>query len=134
MIHEAQSHATKPTVSLSDVGKKLGAAIAATPQYRAFPEAKQCYEGDANARELLGQYQSAQRTVQLIQQLRSDGAEEARKLEDLQKNIEANQTLAAYFDAQKKLIALLRELNEFISGQLNLDFAELAKPPRGCCG
>ena len=126
---------TETTImDLGDVASKLGDAIVATAEYQAFNAAEQHYQNDSQARELLGQFQEEQRTVQLMQQLRTATAEDAQRLEDLQKNVEANETLAACFDAQEKLVALLRELNEFISGQLNMDFAELTKPQRGCCG
>jgi cell fate (sporulation/competence/biofilm development) regulator YlbF (YheA/YmcA/DUF963 family) len=126
---------TETTImDLGDVASKLGDAIVAAAEYQAFNAAEQHYQNDSQARELLGQFQEEQRTVQLMQQLRTATAEDAQRLEDLQKNVEANETLAAYFDAQEKLVALLRELNEFISGQLNMDFAELTKPQRGCCG
>ena len=134
MTHENQRETNNPTVSLSEVGKKLGVAIVATAEYQEFTEAERRYQDDGHARQLLGQYQEARQTVQLMQQLRSDATQEARRLEDLQKTLESNQTLTRYIDTQEKLIALLRELNELISERLNLDFAGLTKPKTGCCG
>jgi cell fate (sporulation/competence/biofilm development) regulator YlbF (YheA/YmcA/DUF963 family) len=134
MMHESQRQTADPSISLCEVGEKLGAAIVATAEYQAFAEADRRFRRDAQARELLGKYQEAQQTVQLMQQLRNDGTEEARRLEDLQKTLEANKTLTSYFDAQQKLVALLTELNQFISERLNVDFAGLTKPRTGCCG
>lgn len=134
MIHETQRQAAQPATSLSEVGKNLGAAIVATVEYLAFAEAEQRFRNDAQAQELLGQYQEAQQTVQLMRQLRNDGTEEARRLEVLQRTLEANKTLTSYFGTQEKLIALLRELNEFISERLTVDFAGLTKRRTGCCG
>lgn len=134
MTHETERHRTKPTISLTEVGNKLGAAIVGTAEYQAFTEAERRYRDDTQAQELFGQYQEAQQTVQLMQQLRSDATQEARSLEDLRETLQSNQTLTSYFDTQNKLIALLRELNEFISERLNLDFAGLTKPKAGCCG
>lgn len=135
MIHETQElDPTNPSMSLGRAGKELGAAIIATAEYRAFVEAKRRYEDDTQARELLGRYQESQRMAQLMRQLASDTTQEAQSLAELKQTIEANHTLMDYFDAQEKLIALLRALNEFISERLNLKFAELTKPKTGCCG
>jgi cell fate (sporulation/competence/biofilm development) regulator YlbF (YheA/YmcA/DUF963 family) len=122
------------TASLTDVAAKLGVAVVATAEYQALNAAEKRYQIDTQARELFGRFQEQQRTVQLMQQLGKATPEEMQHMEELQKNIETNETLTGYFDAQEKLVALLRELNEFISSKLNMDFAELTKPQRGCCG
>lgn len=134
MNTEITQHEPTVTMTPGEAGTKLGAAIAATAEYQAFSTAEQCYQNDPQARQLLGQYQDAQQTLQLMRQLGSDTAEEAQQLEKLGQEIEANGTLKEYFNAQEKLVALLRELNEFISERLNLDFAGLTKPKSGCCG
>ena len=125
---------TETTImNLGDVASKLGIAVVATAEYHAFNAAERRYRNDPQARELLGRFQEEQRTVQLMEQLGKAAAEDTQRLEGLKKEIDANETLAGHFDAQEKLVALLRELNEFISGQLNMDFAALTKPQRGCC-
>ncbi len=134
MTHETPGQADSRVINPTNIGKLLGATIVATTEYQAFTQAEHRYRNDTQAQELLQEYQDAQRAVQLMQHLGNDGAEETRKLEDLQKTLEANQTLMGYFDTQEKLIALLRELNESISERLNLDFAGVTKPKSGCCG
>jgi len=133
MNNEITQQEHPATISPAEVGTKLGAAIVATAEYGAFRTAERSYQNDTQARQLLGQFQDAQQTLQLMRQLGSDTTEAAQRLENLQQAIEANQTLKSYFNAQEELVTLLRELNEFISERLNLDFAGLTKPKSGCC-
>jgi cell fate (sporulation/competence/biofilm development) regulator YlbF (YheA/YmcA/DUF963 family) len=121
------------TVNLGEVASKLGVAIVATTEYQAFNTAQRRYRNDSEAQELLKQYQEAQRTTQLMQQLGNTGADHTQRLEEMENQINANRTLSAYFETQEKLVVLLRELDEFVSGKLNLEFAGLTKPQRGCC-
>lgn len=117
-----------------ELGKMLGRTITSTPEYRAFAEAERRYQEDAQARELFGQYQEAQRTVQWMRHIAGDHTQEVKKLEKLEAALDANQTITGYFDTEEKLVALLKELNEFISERLGLDFAGVTKPKSGCCG
>ncbi len=133
MNNEITRQAPRIRVSAREVSTRLGAAIVATAEYCAYSTAEQSYQNDVQARELLARYEDAQRTIQLSRQLGSDTREEAQRMEDLQRAIEANQTLKNYFSAQEELVTLLRELNEFLSERLNLDFAGLTKPRSGCC-
>ena len=130
MNQKTETQIESSTVNLGEVASKLGVAVVAAAEYQAFNTAERRYRNDPQARELLAQFQEEQWT----QQLGKAATDDTQRLEGLQKNIEANQTLATYFEAQEKLVVLLRELNEFISGKLNLDFAGLTKPQRGCCG
>ncbi len=133
MSQETQRQKVDSTVSFGEIGERLGAAIAATAEYRSFAEAHRDYRTDPQARQLLGQYQDTLRTVQLMQQLGNDTTAETRELEDLKKALDANQTLRRYFETQESLTTLLGEVNEFISERLGVDFAGLTKPRTGCC-
>lgn len=133
-MHNIEKQIESGAMSLEEVAGKLGVAVVATAEYRALNAAEKRYQNDTQARELFGRFQEQQRTVQLMQQLGKATPEDMEHLENLQKDIETNETLAGYFDAQEKLVALLRDLNEFISSRLNMDFAALSKPQRGCCG
>jgi len=134
MTTDRTQQAHPATMNLAAAGSILGAAIAATREYAEFRAVEQRYQNDTQAQELLSQYQEAQRTMQLMRQLGNATSDETQRLEELQRALEENQTLVDYFDAQEKLVALLRELNMFISERLNLDFAGLTKPKSGCCG
>ena len=133
-MHNIEKQIESGAISLEEVAGKLGVAVVATAEYRALNAAEKRYQNDIQARELYGRFREQQRTVQLMQQLGKATPEDMEHLENLQKDIETNETLAGYFDAQEKLVALLRDLNEFISSRLNMDFAALSKPQRGCCG
>ena len=134
MMHDTQRQTENTTMNFSEIGKKLGAAIVATAEYKAFSEAELRYRSNTQARELLKQYQEAQQTVQLMRHLSSDATQEEMRLDELQRSLDENQIISGYANAEKALLALLRELNVFISERLNLDFAGLTKPKTGCCG
>ncbi|VAX28984.1 hypothetical protein MNBD_IGNAVI01-3078, partial [hydrothermal vent metagenome] len=55
------------------------------------------------------------------------------KLESMEKEVKKNETLKNYFDSQESLTNLYKEINEYISGKLNFNFASLAKPASSCC-
>lgn len=133
-MHIIEKQIEPSTTELKDVASKLGTAIVETAEYQAYNAAEQCFQNDPQAQALLKQYEEAQQSLQLMWQLRSSTAEEMQRVSDLRKLVEANQTLAVYFAAQEKLIPLLRELNEFMSERLKMDFSGLTKPQRGCCG
>ena len=133
-MHTIEKQRMPGTADLKDVATKLGSAVVATAEFQAFNVAEQRYQNDTLAKDLVGRFEEQQRTVQLMQQLGKTTPQETQRLEELQKSIGTNETLSGYFDAQEKLITLLRELNESISEKLNMDFAALTKPQRGCCG
>ena len=121
-------------MNLRDIAANLGVSIVATSKYQAFHKADQQFQNDPQAQDLLRQYKESQQMLKLMRQMGSNTIEETHHMEDLQEVIDANRTLMNYSQAQEQLIALLRELNEFISARLDLDFSGLTKPQRGCCG
>ena len=133
MNHGTERSAQVETTPLTGAAKHLGQTIYHTAEYRAFAVAEERYRADRQAQDLLGQLQESQRTLQLMRQLGSASAEETTRFEELQQAVNGHQTLRSYFEAQENLIALLREINEFVSERLNLDFAGLTKPTTGCC-
>jgi cell fate (sporulation/competence/biofilm development) regulator YlbF (YheA/YmcA/DUF963 family) len=133
-MHVTEKQIEPSTTELRDVVVKLGSAIVETMEYQAYNAAERRFQNDPQAQILLKEHEDAQQSLQLMWQLKSSTEEEMQKLKNIKKLIEANQTLTEYFDAQDKLVPLLRELNEFISKRLNLDFSGLTKPQRGCCG
>ena len=133
-MHMAELQKESSTEELTNVANKLGSAIVDTMEYQTYHAAEQCFQSDPQAQELLKKHEETRQSLQLMWQLKSSTEEEMQKLRELKKLIEANQTLKEYFNAQEKLVSMLRELNEFISERLNLDFSGLTKPQRGCCG
>jgi cell fate (sporulation/competence/biofilm development) regulator YlbF (YheA/YmcA/DUF963 family) len=133
-MHNGEKQIESGTKSLKEIAAKLGRAVVATAEYQAFNVAEKRFQNDSQAQELYGKYQEAQQSLQLMWQMRASTTEEMQQLSELRKLVEANETLAVYFSAQEKLIPLLRELNEYISKRLNLDFSGLTRPQRGCCG
>ena len=55
------------------------------------------------------------------------------KTEEKKNEVMQNETLKNYFDSQESLTNLYKEINEYISGKLNFNFASLAKPASSCC-
>ncbi|MCX6122315.1 MAG: YlbF family regulator [Ignavibacteriales bacterium] len=133
-MHTTEKQKEVSTIDINNAALKLGNAIVETAEYQAYSDAEKRFQNDLQAQALLKKHEEAQQALQLMWRLKSSTEEAMQQVRQIKKLIESNQTLTAYFAAQENLVPLLRELNEFISEKLNMDFSGLSKPQRGCCG
>ena len=118
------------TDQLEELGEDLGEAIAATPEYEAFEEAKAAVEADDEVQsEIAAFHRIRDRYVQARQ---TGGATEEllREVQSAQEKLHAMPKMASYLDAQERLQERLEGVNEAISEPLAVDFGGEAG---GCC-
>ena len=91
------------------------------------------FEDDAEAQKLFRSYQNAQRETQMIRGWggRDKGFED--RFQRLKKALFAHPTCKRYLASQESLLVALKDLNDYLTGKLGFDFADMTKPAGGCC-
>ena len=95
--------------------------------YEEFVAANERLEADSEAMALLEEYQQKRR------QLQRGGFDDASmsELQELQEEMDSNETIQAQQTAQEAFVALLQETNDVISKQIGREFAQSLGG--GCC-
>ena len=131
-----QAEKENATVNQADAitaSKRLARALKESPAFERFSRVSERLEENAEANRLFSDYQ---RAVQDFESKKSWGGasdEEMSRITALQDELRANDIIAEYIAAQEDLIQLLQDTNGAISERLGVDFAQLAKPAKGCC-
>jgi len=111
------------------VGAKLQAfidAIEESETYQQFIEASEQLENDDEAKQLLNSYREKQRQMQMNfdQSLMAD-------LQEIQQQLDENETIQQHQTAQAELVELLQQTNDVISEPIGMEFAQ--STGGGCC-
>ena len=118
------------TDQLDDLGRNLGEAIAETPEYEAFEEAKSDVEADDAVQSQIAAFHAVRDEYMQARQAGEASQELVREVKSTQKQLHAMPKMAAYLDAQEALQGRLESINEAISEPLAVDFGGEAG---GCC-
>ncbi|WP_049936817.1 YlbF family regulator [Haloplanus natans] len=115
---------------LAEMGRELGEAIADTPAYERFEEARAAVQNDDDAQakiaeveRLRDEFVSARETGQATQ-------EHVAKLQTAQNDLHSMPVMEEYLNAQEALQSQLEDVNRAISDPLSVDFGGEAG---GCC-
>lgn len=115
-----------------EAAREFGETLADCEECRAVEQAREALRNDREARELVSDYQSTQRSIQMARMWgESIPEEELDRLKDLGAKINSNPIVKNLLDAQKRLQEMLASLNAEISDLLGLDFA--SNSGTGCC-
>jgi cell fate (sporulation/competence/biofilm development) regulator YlbF (YheA/YmcA/DUF963 family) len=112
--------------------RNLAAALAETPEYKAFEEAYVRFRDDERGQEALWAYQEQQRLLQPMLMLGAASAEQRAELDELREAWMAEASVSQYLEAQTALSTLARAIDELLSGKIGLGFAAACRP--SCCG
>ncbi len=119
--------------SLLEACGSLGKAILDSRENERFINAREKFRQDKEAKSILRDYNQTAQEYQTKAQYGGVSEEEYKIVEEKNRAMLKNETLKNYFESQKELINLCKELNEYISGKLNFNFASLSKPQSSCC-
>lgn len=101
-------------------------AIEDSKEYQTFVDARERLDDDQEAQQLLRTYQQKQARLQ-----RGGFDEETMaELRDLQQEMDDDETISAYMEAEEEFIALLERTNDVISERIGEEFA---RSMGGCC-
>ncbi|CAG0947998.1 hypothetical protein ANRL1_04807 [Anaerolineae bacterium] len=117
---------------LKQATQNLGNALKSTPLLSAYAEAVAKMEADAQATALLDELQQVQADIRARQSNGGVTADDTTHLRQLQSEVQARPTIAAFLAADQQAKAYLPQVNQAISNLLGIDFASLGRVS-GCC-
>jgi cell fate (sporulation/competence/biofilm development) regulator YlbF (YheA/YmcA/DUF963 family) len=118
------------TTPIEDLGTQLGEAIAETPEYERFQEAKAAVEDSPEAQELIGEFNQLRQEFVLARKVGEATNEDVQKVQQAQQDLHELPVMADYLEAQDALANRLDTVNDAISEGLDVDFAGQAST---CC-
>lgn len=120
-----------PATVVQQAARDFAAALAETPQFRAFEEATERLNQDEAAQRAMGAYQDKQQALQAVLMLNAVSVEERVELESLRKTFLESPSVVAYVLAETELRAVCQEAASMLSQHIGLSFA--AACSSGCC-
>ena len=118
------------TTPLDDLSTQLGDAIADSPEYRRFEEAKTAVENSEEAQQEIQRFEQLRQEFMLARQTGDATQADVQKLQEAQQELHELPIMHEYLEAQDELTERLEDLNRAISDPLALDFGQQAG---GCC-
>lgn len=115
---------------VEELGSELGEAIAALPEYEAFEEAQAAVESDPDTQEKIEEFERLRSEFAAARQAGEATQADVAELEEAQRELHAEPTMARFLEAKDDLQDRLEIINEAISEPLAVDFGGEAG---GCC-
>jgi cell fate (sporulation/competence/biofilm development) regulator YlbF (YheA/YmcA/DUF963 family) len=112
--------------TVETAARTLAAKLKATPAIAAFEQAQVELEADEPARSMMAELQQLQDTLLQKQQMGTLTQGEIDAYRGLQRKVQDNPIIQAYFEAQRQAQAFLPQVNMEISQMLGFDFNRLA--------
>lgn len=109
---------------------ELGAAIADSPTYRRFEEAKAAVQSDEEAQRRISEFEQLRQEFAMAKQAGQADRETMEKVQAAQQELHSLPVMQEYVEAQDELQDRLEALNMAISDPLDVDFGGKAG---GCC-
>lgn len=121
-----------PRSVVLNVARDFAAALAETPQFKAFEQAADQLRLDQEAQQVTQAYQQKQQALRMVQMLNAVSAEEQAELARLYRAFISHPIVQNYFETQTELAALCQTLGDTISDAIGLNYA--AACGVSCCG
>jgi len=115
---------------LEELGTELGEAIAETPAYERFEEAKAAVENDPETQERIAEVERLRDEFMAARESGQATQEHVEKLQRAQNDLHSMPVMEEYLNAQEALQSQLEAINRAISDPLAVDFGGEAG---GCC-
>ncbi len=112
--------------------RNFAAALAETPQFKAFEQAYEALNKDGDALKILAAYQDKVRSLRAVMMLNAASEAEQAELERLKNDYMTRPTVQAYAQAEAELTALCQQVAGMISQSVGLNYA--ASCGASCCG
>ena len=106
-------------MSINEKAQSLAQEIAQTSEYEELKNAEQVMHADEEAKDLLDDYQSTQKRLQMAQ---SNGqqvsSKQQKKLQNLQAKMQSNDKIKKFMEKQQEFNQLMQNVNQIISKEL----------------
>ena len=113
---------------IEEASETLAEKLVETDEYEKLNKLEKEVEADSEAKELLEAYQEKNEMLEMMGGLDLAGDD---GLEKLEKELNNNEKISAYFKAEEKWVELLQELFAEVSNQLEFNY--LGSIGGGCC-
>jgi len=120
-----------PPAVVKQSARDFAAALAETPQFKAFEEATLRLHGDPDAQRAMDAYQSKHQSLQMMLMLNAVSDADKAELQRLHREFVTQPSIAAYAQAQADLMAVCQAAADWLSEAIGLNFAAVCGP--GCC-
>ncbi|WP_049900088.1 YlbF family regulator [Halococcus agarilyticus] len=107
-----------------DLAGDLGSAIADTPEYERFAEAKAEVERSPEAQEKVQEFERLRDEFMLARQTGEATEEDLRNLQNAQQDLHEIPAMAEFLEAQNRLDARLERIGDAVSVELDFDFGD----------
>jgi cell fate (sporulation/competence/biofilm development) regulator YlbF (YheA/YmcA/DUF963 family) len=121
-----------PPAVVKQAARNFAAAVAETPQFKAFEQVAERFRQDQTAQQALRAYQEKQTSWRALLMLNALSTEQRAELESLQNAFVNQPVVQEYFKVQTEFAALCQTLGDAISGSIDLNYA--AACGVSCCG
>ena len=121
-----------PASVVKQTARDFAAALAETPQSKAFEQAAERFRQDQTAQQALKAYQEKQVSLRALLMLNALSPEQRTELENLQSAFVNQPVVQEYFKAQTEFATLCQALGDAISESIDLNYA--AACGVSCCG
>ena len=115
---------TSADVSPEDMAADLGTAIADTPEYERFIEAKTAVEESREAQEKVREFERLRDAFVQARKTGEAADEDRETLQNAQRALHAVPEMAEFLDAQAELDARLEDINAAVGADLAIDFGD----------
>jgi cell fate (sporulation/competence/biofilm development) regulator YlbF (YheA/YmcA/DUF963 family) len=120
-----------PPEVVRQAARDFAAALAETPQFRAYEEAVEHLNHDTVAQRAIDAFQAKQEALQAMIMLNALSAADKAELQRLQDAFSSAPAVIAYAEAQANLRAICQEAADWLSEAIGLNYA--AACGSGCC-
>ena len=117
---------------VKQAARDFAAALAETPQFKAFEQAAFAFRQDQDAQQAMRAFQQKQKSLRPLQMLNALSIEQRAELERLQSAYIDRPVVQAHFQAQEELASLCQTLGDMFSESIGLNYA--AACGVSCCG
>jgi cell fate (sporulation/competence/biofilm development) regulator YlbF (YheA/YmcA/DUF963 family) len=120
-----------PPEVVRQAARDFAAALAETPQFRAYEEATERLNHDVEAQRVIDAFQAKQRALQAMLLLNAVSDADKAELQRLQRAFASTPAVVAYAEAQADLMAICQAAADWLSEAIGLNYA--AACGSGCC-
>lgn len=121
-----------PSSVVRQAARDFAAALAETPQFKAFEQAAYTFRKDQTAQQAMQAYQQKQQSMRALLMLNAVSVEQRDELEHLQSEFISQPVVQEYFTAQAELASLCQALGDVLSESIGLNYATACGI--SCCG
>jgi len=120
------------TSIVKQAARDFAAALAETPQFKAFEQAAYAFRNDQVAQQAMQAYQQKKQSLRPLMMLSAQSNVQREDLLQLQSDFTNQPVVQEYFTAQAELTTLCQALGDELSGAIGLNYAAVCAT--SCCG